>query len=541
MAAHNGSPESRPLRRSVKPAFNEAISTPPKQRIVIVSNRLPIVLSRPDGSGWEAKPAAGGLVAAVRPILRERGGLWVGWPGAADVDDAELAGVCEHLATNDNLRMRAVALSSEEIDGFYQGFSNGVIWPLFHDMPRICSFNPDHWRTYRRVNRKFAEVLAREVAPNDFIWVHDYHLMLLGRELGRLRVSSQRGFFLHIPFPPLDLFLKLPWRQQIINGLLGFDLIAFQTDRDRRNFLQCAEALAERFAIESNSKQATVRGRFLERTATGDKVWRNIQIATLPISIDYTKIAKDAASDLVQHRAVQLRVELQGRRMILGVDRLDYTKGILHRLHALQLTLERHPELCGKITLVQHLVPSRENIGDYAQLRRDVEQLVSEINGRFTEPGWVPIHYMYHSLSWEDLLAYYRIANIALITPLKDGMNLVAKEYCAAQIDEDGVLILSEFAGAAAELQNGALLVNPHDIGCTAESIYQAFMMPRDERLERMRRLRRTIRNQDVFQWAEAFLTAATAQESPASQGLQAELPRATITATMGWRATAEH
>lgn len=195
MAAHNGSLGSRPLKRSVNLAFNETISTPPKQRIIIVSNRLPIVLNRLDGSGWEAKPAAGGLVAAVRPILRERGGLWVGWPGAADVDDAELADVCERLAASDNLRMRAVTLSSEEVDGFYQGFSNEVIWPLFHDMPRICSFNPDHWRAYRRVNRKFAEVVAKEAAPGDFLWVNDYHLMLLGRELSRLQVSNRRGFF----------------------------------------------------------------------------------------------------------------------------------------------------------------------------------------------------------------------------------------------------------------------------------------------------------------------------------------------------------
>lgn len=535
MAAHNVSSESRPRNRSARPAFKETIPTPPKPRTVIVSNRLPIVLNRSECGDWEAKPAAGGLVAAIRPLLRARGGLWVGWPGAADVADAELADVCEHLAASDNLRMRAVTLSSEEIDGFYHGFSNEVIWPLFHDMPRICSFNSDYWRAYRRVNRKFAKVLASGVTPDDFIWVHDYHLMLLGQELSRLQIQSQRGFFLHTPFPPLDLFLKLPWRQQIMNGLLGFDLIAFQTDRDRRNFLQCAEALAERFTAETAGGQV-VRARFLEYTASGDKAWRNVRIATLPISIDYSKMAEDAASNRVQRRMAQLRVDLQGRRMILGVDRLDYTKGILHRLRAFQLTLERHPELRGQITLVQHLVPSRENIGDYAQLRRDVEQLVSEINGRFTEPGWVPIHYMYHSLSREDLLAYYRMASIALITPLKDGMNLVAKEYCAAQVDEDGVLILSEFAGAAAELQTGALLVNPHDIRCTAESIYQAFVMPRDERLERMRRLRRTIRNHDVFQWAEAFLRASGTHRTPISKGVQnvqKEPPQA-ITAMMG-------
>ncbi|MDN5848714.1 MAG: trehalose-6-phosphate synthase [Nitrococcus sp.] len=531
MAAHNVFPESRPPNPSARQACTtEVLLTPPKQRIVIVSNRLPIILDRCDGTGWGAKPAAGGLVAALRPILRESGGLWVGWPGAADVDDTDLAEVGEHLAANDNLRMRAVQLSSEEIDGFYQGFSNGIVWPLFHGMPKICSFSPDHWRAYSQVNRKFAEVLAREAAPDDFLWVHDYHLMLLGRELGRLRVPNRRGFFLHIPFPSLDLFLKLPWRQQIMDGLLSFDLIAFQTERDRQNFLQCANTLAERCLVAWDGKQV-VRGRFLERAAAADKAGRDIQTETLPISIDYSKVAKDAASDAVQQRARQLRVDLQGRAMVLGVDRLDYTKGILHRLRAFQLALDRHAKLRGQMTLVQHLVPSREKISDYAKLRRNVEQLVSEINGQFTEPGWVPIHYMYHSLSWEDLLAHYRIASIALITPLKDGMNLVAKEYCAAQVDEDGVLILSEFAGAAAELKTGALLVNPHDIASTAESIYQAFIMPKDERLERMRRLRRTIRNHDVFDWAEAFLSAARHKASVAL-GVQESPRRATITVT---------
>ncbi|MCO6442114.1 MAG: trehalose-6-phosphate synthase [Nitrococcus mobilis] len=523
MAAHDSGNERRPRNRSPSATFDhQTIATPPppSQRIIIVSNRLPIMLNRSEHDSWEAKPAAGGLVAALRPILQKRGGLWVGWSGAADVEDAELATVLEHLAASDNLRMQAVALSREEIGGFYQGFSNGVIWPLFHDRPENCNFSTADWHTYCRVNCKFAEILAREAAPNDFLWVHDYHLMLLGRELNRLQLPNRRGFFLHIPFPSRALFHKLPWRRRIIGSLLDFDLIAFQTDQDRYNFLRCAEASIERFSAATDGPQTT-RARFLMRTAAGDQVWRHAKIATLPISIDYSKMAADAASAPVQHRMAQLRADLQERRMILGVDRLDYTKGILHRLRAFRRMLERHTELHGKLILAQHLVPSRESIGDYAQLRRDVEQLVSEINGRFSKPGWIPVHYMYHSLSREDLLAYYRTASIALITPLKDGMNLVAKEYCAAQIEGDGVLILSEFAGAAAELQVGALLINPHDIEGTAERIYQAFVMPREERLERMRRLRRAIRDHDVFQWAEAFLTAASLQPSPVAKTTQ--------------------
>ena len=523
MGTHSGYTENRLPERTVQPAFrHESRASSSQQRIVIVSNRLPIVLNRTKSSGWEAKPAAGGLVAALRPVLQERGGLWVGWSGAAGVGDAELAGACARLAAKDSLPMRAVALSNREIDGFYQGFSNEIIWPLFHDMPGLCNFDPDHWRAYRRVNRKFAEVLAAEAGPDDFIWVHDYHLMLLGGEMSRLQLSSRRGFFLHIPFPSLDLFRKLPWRQQIINGLLGFDLIAFQTDQDRRNFLQCAEALGERFSVETEGAQQPTRAQFLVRTPNG-KARRHTRIAALPISIDYSQMAADAAAKRVHKRVTALRNDLQGRQMILGVDRLDYTKGILHRLRAFRLALERHTELRGKITLVQHLVPSRETIGDYALLRRNVEQLVSEINGRFTEPGWVPIHYMYHSLSREELLANYRLADIALITPLKDGMNLVAKEYCAAQIEENGVLILSEFAGAAAELQGAALLINPHDLAGTAEAIYQAFMMPSEERMERMRQLRLTVRNNDVYRWADAFLTAAASESSRLPAGAQRE------------------
>ncbi len=523
MAAHDAGTKRRTLSRKSNAAFDyETIATPStlSQRILIVSNRLPIMLNRSERGSWEAKPAAGGLVTALCPILKKRGGLWVGWSGAANVEDTELAPLLYHLVANNNIRMRAVPLSHEEIDGFYRGFSNSIIWPLFHGRLENCNFNTADWHTYCRVNHKFAEILAREATPNDFLWIHDYHLMLLGRELKRLQISNRRGFFLHIPFPPLDLFRKLPWQRQIINGLLDFDLIAFQTDRDRHNFLHCAEALTERFTATTNGPQ-TAQTHFLAHTAAGDKIWRHVQAATLPISIDYSKMAADAASAPVCDRVAQLRVGLQGRRMILGVDRLDYTKGILHRLRAFRRTLERHTALHGQLILVQHLVPSRENIGDYAQLRRDVEQLVREINGQFSKPGWIPVHYMYHSLSQEDLLAYYRTASIALITPLKDGMNLVAKEYCAAQVDEDGVLILSELAGAAAELQTGALLVNPHNIEGTAECIYQACVMPREERIERMRRLRRTIRNHDVFQWAEAFLTAASLQQSPISKTIQ--------------------
>jgi trehalose 6-phosphate synthase len=343
--------------------------------------------------------------------------------------------------------------------------------------------------------------------------VHDYHLMSVAAELQRMGVPVRTGFFLHTPFPPLEIFLKLPWRFGILRDLLAFDMLGFQTLRDRRNFLYCVRAL---FNATVDGTGTIVRLHVRDSAGDGEpvRIDRDISVGTFPIGIDYDKLADTAASAAVQARAGQLRADLGDRKIILGVDRLDYTKGLLNRFHAFRHALRRYPEMRGKVNFVQHVVPSRREIPDYNQLRLDMEGLISEIIGDFTQSGWVPIHYMFHSLPFEELVAYYVAADIAIVTSLKDGMNLVAKEYCASQTDCDGVLILSEFAGAATQLQKGALLVNPHDIEQTAERIHRAFHMSLPARQERMRLLRKLIRTQNVYRWADNFLSV-TATRPP--------------------------
>ncbi|MFQ5934920.1 MAG: trehalose-6-phosphate synthase [Acidiferrobacterales bacterium] len=481
-------------------------------RLIVVSNRLPFVLSRKKTGEWNVQPGSGGLVNALLPVLRNRGGLWVGWTGAIDGDVGELETALAGLTKNAGYRLKPVEITAEERDKFYYGFSNEVIWPLFHDLQTNCNFDPAFWRVYQQVNRKFAAALRESSEPSDFIWVHDYHLMEVARELRRMDVRCRLGFFLHIPFPPLDIFLKLPWRSAILRGLLEFDLIGFQTLRDRRNFLQCVRALVKGTALHGKGQVVELELRNAQIGGVGDMevpLSRQLRIGAFPISIDYNSFAERAASETVAKLAQYFRDNLRKRQMILGIDRLDYTKGIPNRLVAFRNALQRFPALRQRVTLIQQVVPSREDIPEYHNLRLEIEHLVSEINGEFTEPGWVPIHYIFRSLKRDELLAYYRAADVALVTPLKDGMNLVAKEYCAAKVDDDGVLILSEFAGAAAQLQKGALLVNPHDVQAIADRIQEAFAMTPEQARVRMRRLRRTIRETDIFWWVDSYLRAA--------------------------------
>lgn len=492
-----------------------ASTTSGSGRLVVASNRLPFVLKRIDHREWNVEPGSGGLVSALLPVLRNRGGIWVGWPGTIDEDISELETTFAELTRDAGYSLGPVMLTADERDKFYNGFSNEIIWPLFHDLQTNCNFDPAFWHVYQQVNLKFARVLQRCSEPDDFIWVHDYHLMGVARELRQLSLRSRLGFFLHIPFPSVDTFLKLPWRFEILRGLLEFDLIGFQTLHDRRNFVQCVRTLVKDASVQGKGRVLTMR--FEVPTVAADQGVavkdREIRVGVFPIGIDYNTYAERAASDQVQQRAQYFRNNLRGRQLILGVDRLDYTKGIPNRLAAFRHALRRYPDMHHKVTLIQQVVPSRTDIPEYYKLRLEIEHLVSEINGEFTESGWVPIHYIFRNHKLPELLAYYRAADIALITPLKDGMNLVAKEYCAAKVEKDGVLILSEFAGAAGQLQRGALLVNPHDIEAVADRIHDAFTMGPEERRRRMKRLRRAIRDSDIFWWVDSYLGAAIEKE----------------------------
>ncbi len=470
-------------------------------RMVIISNRLPILAKREEGV-LQVIPGSGGLVTALAPVLRNRGGVWIGWSGMADGDEKELRDLFAKSESSSGFSLHPVLLTDEDIRLYYDGFSNEIIWPLFHDLPSDCVFTPEYWIGVQKVMQKFAQVAWDVHKPNDFLWVHDYHLMLLGRELRKLGISSTLAFFLHIPFPPPDIFLKLPWRFDVLHALLEYDLIGFQTMHDQRNFTQCVRKLLPDVSLQSDHS--------MHRCKIGP---REVRVGTFPISIDFAHFSQMAQGKDVADEAWLNHEKLSGQKIVLSIDRLDVTKGIPYRLLAIREVLKRHPELHGKVTFVQVVIPSRTEIPKYQALKKEIDQLVGELNSQFTQPGWVPIHYLYRSLSQKELLAFYRTSEVALVTSIRDGMNLVAKEYIASNVDEKGVLVLSEFAGATAQLHKDALLINPYDIEGVSEAIFKALTLPEDERRRRMRRMRHNVRRHDIFWWVRLFLQAAIAKE----------------------------
>jgi len=468
-------------------------------RLIVVSNRLPFALDSIGEDLWTVTPATGGLVSAIEPVLRERGGTWIGWPGTVgEIPAKPLA----KATRNAGYKIVPVALSETERNEFYYGYSNQVIWPLFHDLQNFCNFEPAYWQAYKEVNRHYADAIARSARPDDFIWVHDYHLMYVAqalRERGLSRKLSGLTFFLHIPFPPYDIFSKLPQQQGLLRALLQFDLLGFQTRRDVRNFMQCVRR------VMSNATVVPRRGLQLVRFEK-----REIRVGHFPIGIDFDSFENAASSDMVTQKSEQLRATFPDCQLVLGSDRLDYSKGIPERLRAFRTALDRYPELRGRVVLIQVVVPSRVQIPRYHEFKDRIDRLVGDINGRFSSNTWLPVQYHFRSLDRDDLLAHYRACDIAFVTPLKDGMNLVAKEYCACRIEENGALILSRFAGAAEQLKPDAMLLNPYDIEQMADTILQAFRMREAERSARMKRMRRVVRNEDVFWWVDSFLKAGS-------------------------------
>lgn len=459
-------------------------------RLLVVSNRLPLNAEEENGV-VALVPSSGGLVTALLPVLRANGGCWIGWTGRCS--SKPMSEALQRCAAP-NYRFEPVSLSEEEKTRYYEGCCNQIIWPLFHGMASRCDFDPAFWEAYCAVNRKFADAVARTWRGDDFIWVHDYHLMLVAASLGRQGGQPKLAYFQHIPFPPPDIFAKLPWRAEILRALLQFSTIGFQTVGDRRNFTACVRQFL------GNVHFRSLAGKIL---VTGDG--KTGLVGSYPVGIDFDEFADQAADSRVAGRAEQIRAGFRGCQIILGVDRLDYTKGIPERLRAFRSLLKAHPELHRKVALLQIAVPSREEVPEYRELRLRIERQVSEINGHFGSPTWMPIHYIHRAVARNELLACYRAADVALVTPLKDGMNLVAKEYCASRVDEDGVLVLSEFAGAADQLRRGALVVNPHDENGVTGALLRALTMRREERQSRMRLLREIVREKNVFRWCDSF------------------------------------
>ncbi len=464
--------------------------------LVIVANRLPVDrVDNPDGSvSWRRSP--GGLVTAIEPVMRANDGAWIGWPGGTDTDAEPFV--------EDGLQLVPVSLSGAEIEEFYEGFANATLWPLYHDVVAKPEFHREWWDAYVRVNRRFAERAAEIAADQAVVWVHDYQMQLVPSMLRELRPDLRIGFFLHIPFPPAELFQQLPWRRQILEGLLGADVVGFQRPGAAANFIRL------------------VRQRVGHKTHR-DLVYlpdgRTVQAAAYPISIDAAEFEELARSEPVQQRAKEIREQLGNpEHVLLGVDRLDYTKGIHDRLRAFGELVADGQLSVEETVFVQVATPSRERVEQYRRLRDDIDQLVGRLNGDLGRIGRPAISYLHSSYPREEMAALYLAADLMVVTPLRDGMNLVAKEYVACRFDDDGALVLSEFAGAADELRQ-AFMVNPYDINGMKDAILAATRADRRERSRRMRAMRKTVAEHDVKHWAREFLH--TLSEVPTPHGKQ--------------------
>ena len=464
---------------------------------VVVANRLPVDRELlPDGStAWKRSP--GGLVTALEPLLRRRRGAWVGWPGVVDEDvDHE-----DEPIVQEDLELRPVKLSADDVAEYYEGFSNATLWPLYHDVIVKPLYHREWWDRYVVVNRRFAEATSRVAARGATVWVQDYQLQLVPAMLREMRPDLTIGFFLHIPFPPVELFMQMPWRTEIVEGLLGADLVGFHLPGGAQNFLFLSRRL-----IGANTTRGAVGVR--SRYGEVELESRVVRVGAFPISIDSSALDQTARHRDIRRRAKEIRAELGNpRKVLLGVDRLDYTKGIDVRLKAFSELLAEGRAKRDDTVLIQLATPSRERVDSYQQLRNDIERQVGHINGEYGEVGHPMVHYLHRPVPRDELIAFFVAADVMLVTPLRDGMNLVAKEYVACRSDLGGALVLSEFTGAAAELRQ-AYLVNPHDLEGVKDAIEAALNQPVEEGRRRMRSLRRQVLAHDVDRWARSFLDA---------------------------------
>ena len=453
--------------------------------LTVISNRAPYRLRERFGR-LSGEKNVGGLVSVLDEMMCQAGGAWIAW--------GEREGVPTRIGIPLNeprYTLRLVQLTEQEVQNYYHGFSNRILWPLSHYFLDRCHFRAEYWSAYQAANEKFAEAFAESSTGHDLVWIHDFHLTLLPALLRRGRPSLSIGFFWHIPFPSSPVFRVLPWRREVLEGLLGSDLIGFQLALQAKNFLQAVEDVLK-VPVDHEKGRIDYGGRV-------------VAVEVFPVGIDFHKWNDLALSPTVVKRSGQIREEVGADKIMLGVDRLDYTKGIQERLLAYERLLEKYPDLHGQVCLIQVAVPSRGRVEEYRLLRREIDEAIGRITGRFSKRKWIPLRYLYRGFPTEELAAYYSVADLALVTPLRDGMNLVAKEYVASKAQEDGALILSEFTGAAATLTD-AILVNPYDIERLVDVIRLSLSMSEGERKSRMRNLRRAVREKDIYWWCESFL-----------------------------------
>ena len=472
-------------------------------KTIIISNRLPVQLQISGGS-ITAVPSVGGLATGMKSVHSGGDSLWIGWSGLTDeeIPEALAPKIDKALAAHGASKVK---LTSADIDGYYYGFSNRTVWPLFHYFLEYSEFELDNWKTYQAVNQKFADAVLEKAEEEDTIWVHDYQLMLVPQMVREKRPNISIGFFLHIPFPSFEIFRTLPWREEILEGLLGSDLIGFHTYDYERHFLSSVKRI---LGLEVSFNDISLNNRV-------------IKVDSFPMGIDYKKFSTAAKkhegrkekeqSELQQRLNVHKKADPEAK-FLLSIDRLDYTKGIAKRLYAFEYFLNKYPQYKEKVRLIILAVPSRSNVPQYQLLKREVDELVGRINGAFSTVSWTPIWYFYRSMPFENLIDLYTSCDIAWLTPLRDGMNLVAKEYIATRTDKTGVLILSEMAGAANEMYE-SLLINPNNFEQVADSIHQAINMPREEQVTRNEQLQKRLERYNVEKWANDFMNSLQAQK----------------------------
>ncbi len=467
-------------------------------RRIIVANRLPY---RVEGSGSAAvlRPSDGGLATGLRSIHEQGNSLWIGWPGAYSASREARAAIDAQLA---DARMIPVQLNAKEVKAYYEDLSNGALWPVFHSDLGQIPLEMKGWKEYEHANRKFAQAIIAQAEPGDTIWVHDYQLMLVPQMVREAMPNVRIGFFLHIPFPGPDVFRILPFREQILKSLLACDLVGFHVPAYLQNFV-------------ANVRNVLGEECFVDEIRTNNHTTR---LGVFPLGIDAGHWQRLAAEPAVQSRIETLKQEARGFKLLMGIDRLDYTKGIPRRLLAIDRLLERYPEWRGKLRMIQVSVPSRESVESYGTFRRQVDELVGRINGRWSTEQWAPIHHIFRSIDEHEVAAFYRAADVMVVTPMRDGMNLVAKEFAGARIDGDGVLVISEFAGAASELGT-ALHVNPFDIDQTADRIHEALAMGEEERRSRMSGMRERVNAYTSTSWAFDFMR--TLDEAPGTGAMK--------------------
>ena len=475
--------------RTARPAESAEHETP--RRLVIVSNRLPYRFEGDGAGGFSFERSVGGLATGLGPLHEEAGNLWIGWAdaaeGLADEGRAALDGALAERAC------RAVFLDTKDAKRYYEGFSNSAVWPLFHGFPHLARFDKGEWEAYRRVNERFRDAVVAEARSGDVLWVQDYHLMLLPSLLREALPDARIGFFLHIPFPDYETFRMLPWRGEIVRGLLGADLIGFHAYDYVRHFLSSCRRIA---GIENASGTLMADGRLVQADA-------------FPLGIDYERYRDAARTPAVRRAAAEFAAEKghAGCKVMLSVERLDYSKGIPDRLNAYDAFLDRHPEWAGRVVLVLVTVPSRENVGSYRALKKRIDELVGLINGKHSTMDWTPVDYYYRSLPFNQLAGLYVASDVMLVTPLRDGMNLVCKEYLACHDGDGGVLVLSEMAGASSELHE-AITVNPFDLEGVVSAMEQALAMPADEQRRRNAPMQQRLARYTSRKWAREFLDA---------------------------------